>query len=110
MLEHATQERRVWERYIAGSFQVKIPVSTGSAMRHAEETTYAILKARLDGWPHASPWYPVLVRYVDLIAGRLRGIGVDPEDIPPSLGGYRPGKGTITTSPASDASPSPARW
>jgi hypothetical protein len=91
VVEEAVEKRQVWERYIAGSFQVKIPVSTGPAMRHAEETTYAILKARLDGWSHASPWYPVLLRYVDLIGGRLRGIGVDPESIPPSLGGYRPG-------------------
>jgi len=82
---------RVWERYIVGSFQVKIPVSTGPAMRPAEETTLAILKARLEGWPKASPWYPVLLRYVDLIAGRLRGIGGDPDDVPPSFGGYRPG-------------------
>jgi hypothetical protein len=85
--------REVWERYIVGSFQVKIPVSTGAAMRSAEETTLAILKARLAGWPQASPWYPVLVRYVELIAGRLRGIGGDPDRIPPSLGGYRPGQG-----------------
>jgi hypothetical protein len=84
--------REVWERYIAGSFQVKIPVSTGPAMRPAEETTLAILKARLEGWPKASPWYPVLLRYIELIAGRLRGIGGDPERIPPSLGGYRPGQ------------------
>ena len=45
----------VWERYIVGSFQVKIPVSTGSAMRPAEETTLAILKARLEGWPRPTP-------------------------------------------------------
>ena len=83
---------QVWERYIVGSFQVKIPVSTGPAMRPAEETTLAILKARLEGWPKASPWYPVLLRYIELIAGRLRGIGGDPEGIPPSLGGYKPGR------------------
>jgi hypothetical protein len=83
---------RVWERYIVGSFQVKIPVSTGVAMRLAEETTLAILKARLEGWPKASPWYPVLVRYVELVAGRLLGIGGDPDDISPSLAGYRPGR------------------
>lgn len=80
-----------WERYIVGSFQIKIPVSTGAAMRPVEETTLAILKARLAGWPQASPWYPVLVRYVDLVAERLRGIGGDPDAIPPSLCGYRPG-------------------
>jgi hypothetical protein len=71
---------------------VKIPVSTGPAMRPAEETTLAILKARLEGWPKASPWYPVLLRYIELIAGRLRGIVGDPEGIPPSLGGNGPGR------------------
>lgn len=90
-LVEAVAAPRVWERYIAGSFQVKIPVSTGAAMRPAEETTLAILKARLEGWSKASPWYPVLLRYVDLIAGRLQGIGGDPSAIQPSLGGYRPG-------------------
>ena len=60
-------------------------------MRPAEETTLAILKARLEGWPKASPWYPVLLRYVELIAGRLQGIGGDPGSIPPSLGGHKPG-------------------
>ena len=83
---------QVWERYIVGSFQVKIPVSTGATMRPAEETTLAILKARLEGWSKASPWHPVLLRYVDLIAARLQGIGGDPGAIPPSLGGYRAGR------------------
>ena len=91
LLAQAVAAPQIWERYIAGSFQVKMPVSTGPAMRPAEETTLAILKARLEGWPKTSPWYPVLLRYIELIAGRLRGIGGDPEGIPPSLGGYRPG-------------------
>ena len=82
LLAQAVAAPQVWERYIVGSFQVKIPVSTGPAMRPAEETTLAILKARLEGWPKASPWYPVLLRYVELIAGRLHGIGGDPERYP----------------------------
>ncbi|MCW2755441.1 MAG: hypothetical protein JWQ32_2852 [Marmoricola sp.] len=82
----------VWERYIVGSFQVKIPVSTGPVMRPAEETTLAILKARLEGWSHSDRWYPVLVRYIEYLEGRLTGIGGDPAGIPPSLGGYKPGK------------------
>ena len=91
-LAGAVAAPEVWERYIVGSFQVKIPVSTGAAMRPAEETTLAILKARLAGWPKASPWYPVLLRYVALIAERLQGVGGDPGAIPPSLGGYKPGR------------------
>ncbi len=92
LLAQAVAAPQVWERCIVGSFQVKIPVSTGPAMRPAEETTLAILKARLEGWPKESPWYPVLLRYIEFVAGRLRGIGGDPEGIPPSLGGYRPGR------------------
>jgi hypothetical protein len=83
-------EKSVYERYIVGSFQVKIPVSTSHAMLPAEETTLAILKARLDAMPTTNPWYPVLWRYVGLIAGRVDGLGGNATAIPPSLGGYRP--------------------
>ncbi|MGA2847593.1 MAG: InlB B-repeat-containing protein [Terracidiphilus sp.] len=80
-----------WERYIVGSFQVKIPVSTGEAMLPAEETTLAILKARLEALPKTDRWYPVLLRYISQIAGRVDGLGGDANAIPPSLLGYIPG-------------------
>lgn len=80
-----------WERYIVGSFQVKIPVSTGEAMLPAEETTLAILKARLEALPKSNRWYPVLLRYIDQIAGRVDGLGGDANAIPPSILGYLPG-------------------
>lgn len=80
-----------WERYIVGSFQVKIPVSTGEAMLPAEETTLAILKARLEALPKSNRWYPVLLRYIAQIAGRVDGLGGDANAIPPSLLGYLPG-------------------
>jgi hypothetical protein len=80
-----------WERYIVGSFQVKIPVSTGEAMLPAEETTLAILKARLQALPKTNRWYPVLLRYIAQIAGRVDGLGGDANAIPPSLLGYLPG-------------------
>ena len=81
-----------YERYIVGSFQVKIPVSTSQAMLPAEETTLAILKARLEGWSPSDRWYPVLLRYVDQIAGRVDGLGGDAGAIPPSLIGSWPGR------------------
>ena len=83
-------ENAIYERYIVGSFQVKIPVSTREAMLPAEETTLAILKARLAALPTANRWYPVLLRYIGEIAGRVNGLGGDANAIPPSLGGYRP--------------------
>ena len=84
------EKRFFYERYIVGSFQVKIPVSTRAAMLPAEETTLAILKARLEAMPTSSLWYPVLLRYIGQIAGRVDGLGGNAGAIPPSLGGYRP--------------------
>lgn len=83
-------EKLAYERYIVGSFQVKIPVSNREAMLPAEETTLAILKARLEAMPTTNRWYPVLLRYISQIAGRVDGLGGNANTIPPSLGGYRP--------------------
>jgi len=90
-VEAAAEEKLAYERYIVGSFQVKIPVSTREAMLPAEETTLAILKARLEAFPTTNRWYPVLLRYISQIAGRVDGLGGNANSIPPSLGGYRPG-------------------
>ena len=78
-----------YERYIVGSFQVKIPVSTREAMLPAEETTLAILKARLEAMPTTDRWYPVLLRYIGQIAARVDGLGGNSQEIPPSLSGAR---------------------
>ncbi|HVM50385.1 MAG TPA: hypothetical protein VMU04_20330, partial [Candidatus Acidoferrum sp.] len=80
-----------YERYIVGSFQVKIPVSTREVMLPLEETTLAILKARLEAMPKTNRWYPVLARYIEQVAGRVDGLGGNAGAISPSLGGYRPG-------------------
>jgi hypothetical protein len=87
---NVVEHRLAYERYIVGSFQVKIPVSTGKAMLPAEETTLAILKARLEALPSTDRWYPVLLRYIGQIAGRVDGLGGDSNAIPPSLLGYLP--------------------
>jgi hypothetical protein len=82
-------DKLVYERYIVGSFQVKVPVSEREAMLPAEETTLAILKARLAAMPKNDRWYPVLLRYIGQLAGRVDGLGGDANAIPPYLGGYR---------------------
>jgi hypothetical protein len=76
------------ERYIVGSFQVKVPVTTGELMLPAEETTLAIFKARLAAMSPTNRWYPVLVRYIGLVSGRINGLGGNANSIPPSLEGY----------------------
>ncbi len=78
-------------RYIVGTFQVKIPVSTKELILRPEENTLAILKWRLENMAPSNRWYPVLQRLVGIIAGRVHGLGGDPNQIPPSLTGYHPG-------------------
>jgi hypothetical protein len=78
-------------RYIVGTFQVKIPVSTKELILRPEENTLAILKWRLERMAASNRWYPVLQRLVRIIAGRVQSLGGDPHLIPPSLTGYHPG-------------------
>jgi hypothetical protein len=91
-VQSVSEQKLIYERYIVGSFQVKIPVSTSHAMLPVEETTLAILKARLAAMSKTNRWYPVLERYIGQIAKRVDGLGGDANSIPPSLAGYQPGK------------------
>jgi hypothetical protein len=77
-------------RYIVGTFQVKIPVSTKDLILRPEENTLAILKWRLENMATSNRWYPVLQRLIGIIAGRVQSLGGDPNQIPPSLTGYHP--------------------
>jgi hypothetical protein len=74
-------------RYVIGTFQVKIPVTTAAVMLRPEEDTLAILKWRLQQMSPANRWYPVMQRYIEYVAARVAGLGGDPNAIPPSLSG-----------------------
>ena len=89
-VEMAAQPRpRSW-RYVVGTFQVKIPVSTGKVMLFAEENTLAIMKWRLQQMAPSNRWYPVLQRYISYIAARVDGLGGNADAIKPSLQGVPP--------------------
>ena len=74
-------------RYVIGTFQVKIPVTTAAVMLSPEEDTLAILKWRLQQMSPANRWYPVMQRYIEYVAARVAGLGGDPNAIPPSRTG-----------------------
>jgi hypothetical protein len=80
------------ERYVIGSFQVKIPVKSKGDMLPAEETTLAIFKARLAAMSPTNRWRPVLERYIGLLAARVDGLGGNASAIPPSFQGSVGGK------------------
>ena len=79
-----------WRRTL-GTFQLSIPVSTKKVLLEPEERFYAILLWIQKAIPTTSRWYPVFQRYVQLVGGRVKGLGGDPGKILPSPTGTVPG-------------------
>jgi len=77
---------RNW-RYVVGTFQVKIPVTTKEVMLRPDEDTLAIFKWRLGAMAPTNRWYPVLKRYISYVSARITALGGNPDAIPPSLQG-----------------------
>ena len=80
---------RNW-RYVVGTFQVRIPVSTRDVLLFPEENTLAVLKWRLQNMSPSNRWHPVLKRYLGYVAARVDGLGGNSAEIPPSLQGIPP--------------------
>src|SRR6185369_2093900 len=80
-------------RYIVGTFQIKIPVTTRDVMLFPEENTLAIMKWRLQQMAPANRWYPVLKRYISYLAARVDGLGGNSDSILPSPNGVPPRPG-----------------
>jgi len=74
-------------RYVVGSFQVKIPVSSEEAMLPDQEDALAIFKWRLEAMGPTNRWYRVLERYVSYLSAKVGALGGHPDLIPPSLHG-----------------------
>jgi hypothetical protein len=83
-------------RYVTGSFAVTIPVSNPAALLEPEEQTLSILKYRLQNCSPANRWYPVLLRYISYIAGRVDAFGGNSALIPASPPGTFPVPTPIT--------------
>jgi hypothetical protein len=83
---HRVTGMKNW-RYVVGTFHVRIPVTTGDVMLRADEDTLAIMKWRLQAIASSNRWTPVLKRYIDYLSARVKGLGGDPDAIPPSLQG-----------------------
>jgi hypothetical protein len=82
-------QKLVW-RYITGSFLVKIPVQREGKILPVDENLLAVLKWRLGLIGPGNRWYPVLLRWISYLSGRIIGMGGDPGKIPPSPNGYQP--------------------
>jgi hypothetical protein len=80
--------RLLW-RYVTGSFLVRIPVQAESLTLAGDENLLAVLKWRLGLIGPGNRWYPVLVRYISYLTGRIDGMGGNASEIPPSPSGYQ---------------------
>jgi pro-kumamolisin-like protein/subtilase family protein len=77
-------------RHILGAFQLTIPVSTKARMLEPEERSLSAMRWIQKQIPAGDAWSPVMRRYVDQIAERVKGLGGNPKLIPPSQGGIVP--------------------
>jgi hypothetical protein len=81
-----------WRRAV-GSFQFNLMISHKEELLYSEERLLALLRWMELKMPKTKSWYPVLVRYIDQIAGRVKGFGGNPGGIQPSPTGTVPRPG-----------------
>jgi hypothetical protein len=75
------------ERRIIGSFQISIPVDDGARMLRAETRLYSVMRHIFAAVPWETARHPVLSRYLDILAARVRAFGGEPEFVAPSPDG-----------------------
>jgi hypothetical protein len=78
-----------WQR-VEGAFQFAIAVSTKEELLLSEERLLAVVRWIQLQTPPTKRWYPVLLRYIEDIAGRVSGFGGNPGSIQPSPTGDVP--------------------
>jgi hypothetical protein len=86
----AVVEQQLLWRYVTGSFLMKISVQKESKILPVDENLLAILKWRLGLIGPGNRWYPVLLRWIGYLSGRINGMGGNASNIPPSPTGYQP--------------------
>ena len=74
-------------RRLQGAFQLTIPVADGTTLRGDEERALSVLRHIGAAIPVEEQWHAVFARYLDVIAGRVRGLGGNPDTIQPSPDG-----------------------
>jgi hypothetical protein len=79
-----------WRRVLGGS-RFAIAISTKQQLLLPEERLLAILRWMAQQMPPTKRWYPVLLRYIWEVAGRVDGFGGNPSTIGPSPTGHVPG-------------------
>jgi len=84
--ETARRFARGW-RSVVGSFQITIPVRTKPELLIEEERLLSVLRSIFEKLSQTDRWYPVFVRHLEQVAGRVSALGGNPAAILPSPNG-----------------------
>jgi hypothetical protein len=74
-------------RYVVGTFELFIAVSTSERIRPEEERSLSVLKHIAGTIKPSSRWYSVFQRYIAVLNDKVRGVGGSPSDVDPSTTG-----------------------
>lgn len=94
-----------WPRRVLGAFQLNIPVSDKSVLLRPEVRKLSVLRHIAQSIPLEDQWHAVFVRYLDQIAGRVRGFGGDPDAVKPAADGGDGDAGAGPQSPPCTVAP-----
>lgn len=76
------------EQRVVGTFELRIPVSTGEALLADEIHALGVVRHVRSRIPTNDRWAPIFARYEKGIAGRVAGFGGDPTAVKPSPNGH----------------------
>jgi hypothetical protein len=68
-----------------GSFRFTVPIGDETRMLPDEIRRLAILRYIAEGKPAGSRWLAIFNRWIATQAGKVKGLGGDPDQVPPSL-------------------------
>lgn len=95
----ARRAAQPWRETI-GAFQLGIPVSVKADMLAHHMRLLSIMRWRAERLRPSNRWYATFVRYVELFADKVRGLGGNPDLVPatadgsiPGFDGVKPGEG-----------------
>jgi L-Lysine epsilon oxidase N-terminal/L-lysine epsilon oxidase C-terminal domain len=76
------------QRQIIGSFQVSIPVKVSRLLLESETRFLSVLRSISQSIAAGDRWRSVFDRYLEVVAGRVRGFGGNPDVVRPSPDGW----------------------
>jgi hypothetical protein len=78
------QDYTLSERKVLGAFRLTVAVKAGDPLVRKLVRNLAVLKYIFQAIPSTDSWRPVFERYIRQLGDQVGGLGVDPEQVPPS--------------------------